>query len=181
MVLPLNVDRDVHLLPDLLRDGQNGSLRRCDRLLRAAAGDDVDGVVVAGPVHVDLRARLVLDPLDVRAALAQDARDGLGRDVELDGVVRLFLEFGGLRVDVERLESRIKSLVSLTSSSSLFAPATPFLPPLMSTSSDLSDSRVCVFPSPSPAASRGNVILTPYFSSSRMTYLPLCPIKEEWY
>ncbi|KAL7281696.1 LOW QUALITY PROTEIN: hypothetical protein ACG7TL_005014 [Trametes sanguinea] len=89
--LARHLDCRRRLLLDLLRDRQDGGLGLRDSLLRAAHGDVRARAVVGSLVDVDLRAGVVLDLVDRRAALTEDARDGAGGHGKLDDVLLLRL------------------------------------------------------------------------------------------
>jgi hypothetical protein len=172
--LSLNVNRVRLLLLNRLRDLEDQRLGLRNVLL-VPVDRDVRRFALA-LVDVNLRVGRLLDLVDRRARTAEDARNRATRYGELCLSFVLLLELEQLVVTQH--VSRSAKFNELTSRSSDFAPATPFLPPLMRTSSALRTSRVRASPF-SPW--RGNVILTAYFSSRRIAHFPPCPMSAAWY
>ena len=96
MELVFDLDALRNLLVHLFSDRKDGSLRFSNSSFVTSA-DDIGNVAVVGRfIDVDLRAGVVLDLVDRRAAPAEDARDAACGNRELDRVVRLLLKLESL-------------------------------------------------------------------------------------
>ncbi len=84
------------LFSDLFRDNEDSGLGLSNSLLGAADTDARVVLVLGSLVDVDLNAIGVLNVIDGRTGLTEDARDRASRNRELDDVVRLLLELDGL-------------------------------------------------------------------------------------
>lgn len=172
MELLLDLDSHHNFLTYFLGYSKDRSFGGRNIFLGTSAGDGCDLTLTL--IQVNLSPRVIFDFVDICPASSKYTCNRLSGYRELDDIVGLFLEFDSLvyvrQVIISKLNTRLTSRISD------FAPATPFRPPLMRTSSAFKGSRV--LPSPPSAASRGNVILTAYLSSRRRTYLPLGPMSE---
>lgn len=119
-----------NLFMDLFCDGENSGLRLRDGRLGATTDNVGDVAIVGRLIDIDLGISGVLDFVNRRSTPAKDARNATSRDGELYDVVGLFLELESLSTPTsERVQK--ENWMWLTSRSSAFALATPFLPPLI--------------------------------------------------
>lgn len=86
-----DLNRQAGLVVDLLRDGEDHLLGRRGSRLGTAKSDVRRDGVGASLVDVDRDRSLVLDLVDLDSSLAEDAREGLDRDGEVEDVPVLLL------------------------------------------------------------------------------------------
>ena len=92
VVLARDVQRESCLTVDVLRDGEDGGLSGLGSSLGTSEGHFGCDSVIRGLVNVDRDLSLLLDLVDLRAGLAEDARERLDRDGESDDVAVLLGE-----------------------------------------------------------------------------------------
>lgn len=134
----LNREGVGDLLLNLVGDSENSSFSFRDCVLRAANNNSGDVRVVIRLVDINLRASVVFDLVNGRAATAENASNRSGGNGELDLVVGLLLVLVGLmRRSIHTPYARRSGH---TSRSSALACATPLRGPLTITSSGLGTS-----------------------------------------